>query len=167
MRISDWSSDVCSSDLMPEAGNRRTATGVEKASSLRIDGVDAVTGDRDRIIRGQAAVEHAARLGTHGGSPDGPINAAGQSSSGYAKWQKRRHADRMRRCRDRRGRLRRDELEGPYPRSTGLSEAGHPVLRYLDAARECRRLALHRRPPRGGAAAGEARSEEHTSELQS
>src|SRR3546814_7238909 len=83
--------DLCADGLdhvrmpMPEAGNRRTATGVEKASSMRIDDVDAVTGDRVRIIRGQAAVEHEARLGTHCGSPDVPINAAGQSSSGYAK----------------------------------------------------------------------------------
>src|SRR3546814_19962717 len=50
MRISDWSSDVCSSDLLPDVGfnivSRWARTG-----QLRVDGARATPGDR--VAEGQ------------------------------------------------------------------------------------------------------------------
>ena len=48
--------------------------------------------------------------------------------------------------------------EAAYPRGAGFPEAGDPVLRHLDAARACRRLARDGAPARRGARAAAARS---------
>src|SRR3546814_10643005 len=67
MRISDWSSDVCSSDLVEAAGDRRpqrighrlrAAGGIDDAAALRLargDIVEGMTqglmeGDRKRVV---------------------------------------------------------------------------------------------------------------------
>src|SRR3546814_11365498 len=56
MRISDWSSDVCSSDLLPGRHRVRGSAGRWRAG--RLSGEDRLSGARDRRPVGGAVMDH-------------------------------------------------------------------------------------------------------------
>src|SRR3546814_4425564 len=97
MRISDWSSDVCSSDLPHEAGfvgrGQHEVASRRRLEDLAVEGEGAVHGERDAVagtaqIPGRertilAAEEHAPRIAQQplgrigdGGEAKGPAGAA-------------------------------------------------------------------------------------------
>src|SRR3546814_4338082 len=63
MRISDWSSDVCSSDLVAECGRDRAGT------AARIDGAELSTRKRAEGGKGkEGAPDHATRFTSRSGT---------------------------------------------------------------------------------------------------
>src|SRR3546814_13113727 len=63
MRISDWSSDVCSSDLVAECGRDRAGT------AARIDGAELATRKRAEGGKGkEGAPDHATRFTSRSGT---------------------------------------------------------------------------------------------------
>src|SRR3546814_17378688 len=63
MRISDWSSDVCSSDLRSSHGGARLTIRYYETDRLAVDRVDDVDGDAFRLLAAhmKEAVRHDTR----------------------------------------------------------------------------------------------------------
>src|SRR3546814_786729 len=74
MRISDWSSDVCSSDLLPQRCLECPADDVDAAALIVIHGVETVQCLR-RIEQGRPATGHDTLLDGRAGRMEGIIDA--------------------------------------------------------------------------------------------
>src|SRR3546814_12792557 len=95
MRISDWSSDVCSSDLTPAAdsleGPVAEPTAAEVVATLQAEADTILAEDRASCLaigeHGAALLHHGMRILTHGHSGALATGAIGRASCRERVWQ--------------------------------------------------------------------------------
>src|SRR3546814_14409012 len=70
MRISDWSSDVCSSDLMPSEAEAAVLASLERAPRLRSGNREGGAGQLRSTLsqRDEPRPQHADRIAAHDGA---------------------------------------------------------------------------------------------------
>src|SRR3546814_16646197 len=88
MRISDWSSDVCSSDLL---GPQGTVSLLNEYFTIMVDCIQREEGMLDKFI-GDAIMAAFGMPIPHGDDEDRAVRAAVAMISELAVWNKQRHA---------------------------------------------------------------------------